>query len=82
MGLHTVGRGSERPAEAQAGAGLQPDGDKDAPVLCLPVGKVSPFDLGGYSIKQSAFMDSMKSDMGRRGDSNGRAGVRHYPWAE
>ncbi|STJ53699.1 peptidase B (aminopeptidase B) [Escherichia coli] len=30
---------------------------------CL-VGKGITFDSGGYSIKQTAFMDSMKSDMG------------------
>ncbi|MDW3283139.1 aminopeptidase PepB, partial [Escherichia coli] len=28
------------------------------------VGKGITFDTGGYSLKQSAFMDSMKSDMG------------------
>jgi PepB aminopeptidase len=32
-------------------------------MACL-VGKGITFDSGGYSLKQSAFMDSMKSDMG------------------
>ncbi|SUH00904.1 peptidase B [Salmonella enterica subsp. enterica] len=41
-----------------------PTGDKDAPVYACLVGKGITFDSGGYSIKQSAFMDSMKSDMG------------------
>lgn len=63
MGLHTVGRGSERPPVLLA-LDYNPTGDKDAPSLCLPVGKGITFDSGGYSIKQSAFMDSMKSDMG------------------
>ncbi|MEA7548817.1 hypothetical protein ONK29_27225, partial [Salmonella enterica subsp. enterica serovar Anatum] len=35
-----------------------------APVYACLVGKGITFDSGGYSIKQSAFMDSMKSDMG------------------
>lgn len=41
-----------------------PTGDKEAPVYACLVGKGITFDSGGYSIKQSAFMDSMKSDMG------------------
>lgn len=41
-----------------------PTGDKEAPVFACLVGKGITFDTGGYSLKQSAFMDSMKSDMG------------------
>ncbi|EIK8061784.1 aminopeptidase PepB [Salmonella enterica] len=63
MGLHTVGRGSERPPVLLA-LDYNPTGDKDAPVYACLVGKGITFDSGGYSIKQSAFMDSMKSDMG------------------
>ncbi|EEE1868334.1 aminopeptidase PepB [Salmonella enterica subsp. enterica serovar Mbandaka] len=63
MGLHTVGRGSERPPVLLA-LDYNPAGDKDAPVYACLVGKGITFDSGGYSIKQSAFMDSMKSDMG------------------
>ncbi len=63
LGLHTVGRGSERPPVLLA-LDYNPTGDKEAPVYACPVGKGITFDSGGYSIKQSAFMDSMKSDMG------------------
>ena len=63
MGLHTVGRGSDR-APVLLALDYNPTGDKDAPVYACLVGKGITFDSGGYSIKQSAFMDSMKSDMG------------------
>ena len=63
LGLHTVGRGSERSPVLLA-LDYNPTGDKDAPVYACLVGKGITFDSGGYSIKQSAFMDSMKSDMG------------------
>ncbi|WP_105102868.1 aminopeptidase PepB [Microbulbifer pacificus] len=63
MGIHNVGRGSVR-----GGAMLQldynPTGMDDAAVdICL-VGKGITFDSGGYSIKPSAGMAHMKSDMG------------------
>ncbi|HDR2470708.1 TPA: aminopeptidase PepB [Enterobacter soli] len=63
MGIHTVGRGSERPPVLLA-LDYNPTGDKTAPVFACLVGKGITFDTGGYSLKQSAFMDSMKSDMG------------------
>ena len=63
MGIHTVGRGSERPPVLLA-LDYNPTGDKAAPVFACLVGKGITFDTGGYSLKQSAFMDSMKSDMG------------------
>lgn len=63
MGLHTVGRGSERPPVLLA-LDYNPIGNPDAPVYAALVGKGITFDTGGYSLKQSAFMDSMKSDMG------------------
>ena len=63
LGLHTVGRGSERSPVLLA-LDYNPTGDKEAPVYACLVGKGITFDSGGYSIKQSAFMDSMKSDMG------------------
>ncbi len=63
MGIHTVGRGSERPPVLLA-LDYNPTGDENAPVYACLVGKGITFDSGGYSIKQSAFMDSMKSDMG------------------
>lgn len=76
LGLHTVGRGSERPPVLLA-LDYNPTGDKEAPVYACLVGKGITFDSGGYSIKQSAFMDSMKSDMGGAATVTGRAGVRH-----
>lgn len=63
MGLHTVGRGSNRPPVFLA-LDYNPTGDDDAPVYACLVGKGITFDTGGYSLKQSSFMDSMKSDMG------------------
>jgi len=63
LGLHTVGRGSERPPVLLV-LDYNPTDDKEAPVYACLVGKGITFDSGGYSIKQSAFMDSMKSDMG------------------
>ncbi|GKX63984.1 peptidase B [Pragia fontium] len=63
MGLYTVGRGSER-EPALLTLDYNPTGNPDAPVFASLVGKGITFDSGGYSMKQSAFMDSMKSDMG------------------
>ncbi|MEN4745226.1 aminopeptidase PepB [Pantoea agglomerans] len=63
MGLHTVGRGSNRPPVFLA-LDYNPTGDDNAPVYACLVGKGITFDTGGYSLKQSSFMDSMKSDMG------------------
>ena len=63
MGIHTVGRGSERPPVLLA-LDYNPTGDKDPPDSPHLVRKCITFDTGGYSLKQSAFMDSMKSDMG------------------
>ena len=63
LGLHTVGRGSSRSPVLLA-LDYNPGGDEKAPVYACLVGKGITFDTGGYSLKQSAFMDSMKSDMG------------------
>ena len=63
MGIHTVGRGSERPPVLLS-LDFNPTGDAEAPIYACLVGKGITFDSGGYSIKQTAFMDSMKSDMG------------------
>lgn len=63
LGLHTVGRGSERPPVLLA-LDFNPSGDENALVYACLVGKGITFASGGYSIKQNAFMDSMKSDMG------------------
>ncbi|MCW2475634.1 MULTISPECIES: aminopeptidase PepB [unclassified Symbiopectobacterium] len=63
IGLHTVGRGSERQPVLLA-LDFNPTGSPDAPVFACLVGKGITFDSGGYSLKPSGFMDSMKSDMG------------------
>ncbi|HBH63812.1 MAG TPA: aminopeptidase PepB [Erwinia persicina] len=63
MGLHTVGRGSSR-SPVLLTLDYNPGGSDDTPVYACLVGKGITFDTGGYSLKQSGFMDSMKSDMG------------------
>ena len=63
MGLHTVGRGSSR-APVLLALDFNPSGNEKEPVYACLVGKGITFDTGGYSLKQSSFMDSMKSDMG------------------
>ena len=63
MGLHTVGRGSTR-GPALLALDYNPGGDENAPVYACLVGKGITCDTGGYRLKPSAFMDSMKSDMG------------------
>lgn len=63
MGLHTVGRGSDRQPVLLT-LDYNPGGDAQAPVLACLVGKGITFDIGCYSLKGSSFMDSMKSDMG------------------
>lgn len=62
-GIYIVGRGSDR-APVLLALDYNPTGNPDAPVMACLVGKGITFDSGGYSLKQSAFMDSMKSDMG------------------
>lgn len=62
-GLHTVGRGSTR-SPVLLTLDYNPTGESDAPVYACLVGKGITFDTGGYSLKPSGFMDSMKSDMG------------------
>ncbi|WP_299004870.1 aminopeptidase PepB [uncultured Shewanella sp.] len=62
QGIHAVGRGSERPP-ALLELDFNPL-EKDAPVSVALVGKGITFDSGGYSIKSSEGMLSMKCDMG------------------
>lgn len=62
-GIHTVGRGSTR-APVLLALDYNPSGDAQTPVYACLVGKGITFDSGGYSLKPSHFMDSMKSDMG------------------
>ncbi|WP_431296334.1 aminopeptidase PepB [Rahnella sp. PAMC 25559] len=63
QGLHIVGRGSDRPPVLLA-LDYNPSGDAEEPVYACLVGKGITFDTGGYSLKPSASMDSMKADMG------------------
>ncbi|PJG85785.1 aminopeptidase PepB [Conservatibacter flavescens] len=62
-GIWEVGKGSANsPALLQLD--FNPTGNPNAPVLASLVGKGITFDSGGYSIKPSNTMDSMRADMG------------------
>ncbi|MDP4527806.1 aminopeptidase PepB [Alkalimonas delamerensis] len=63
VGIHGVGRGSERPPVMLV-LDYNPTGKADAPVDAVLVGKGITFDSGGYSIKPSESMSYMKCDMG------------------
>lgn len=63
MGIHTVGRASKnKPTMLQLD--FNPTGDPDAEVDIALIGKGITYDSGGYSIKSSEGMISMKCDMG------------------
>ena len=62
-GIHTVGRGSSRPPVFLA-LDYNPGANPNAPVFACLVGKGITFDSGGYSLKPSSSMNSMKADMG------------------
>ncbi len=63
IGTHSVGRASSRPP-VMLTLDFNPTGDANAPVSACLVGKGITFDSGGYSLKSSAGMVSMKCDMG------------------
>ncbi|WP_417659782.1 aminopeptidase PepB [Pseudidiomarina sp.] len=63
MGIHTVGRASERPPLMLV-VDYNPSNNKDAEVEAVLIGKGITFDSGGYSIKSSEGMLAMKCDMG------------------
>jgi len=63
VGIHGVGRGSERPP-ALLTLDYNPSSDSNAPVSVALVGKGITFDSGGYSLKASETMFLMKIDMG------------------
>lgn len=63
MGIYTVGRASQH-APVLAVIDYNPTGDENAPVDYALVGKGITYDSGGYSIKPSEGMLSMKCDMG------------------
>lgn len=63
LGIWAVGKGSANmPAMLQLD--FNPTGNPDAPVLACLVGKGITFDSGGYSIKPSDSMSTMRTDMG------------------
>ncbi|TCP17774.1 PepB aminopeptidase [Nicoletella semolina] len=62
-GIWTVGRGSANPP-AMLQLDFNPTGQSEAPVLACLVGKGITFDTGGYSIKSSEGMSTMRADMG------------------
>lgn len=63
VGIYTVGKGSvNTPCMLQLD--YNPTGDVDAAIDFALVGKGITFDSGGYSLKPSASMAAMKSDMG------------------
>ena len=57
----SVAKGSDTPPQFII---MRHQGGKPSEAPIVLVGKGITFDSGGYSLKQSAFMDSMKSDMG------------------
>ncbi|WP_027670319.1 aminopeptidase PepB [Rheinheimera baltica] len=62
-GLHAVGRGSAR-KPAMLILDYNPTANADTPVSAALVGKGITFDSGGYSIKATESMLTMKCDMG------------------
>ena len=61
-GVWNVGRGSDRPP-VMLELDYNPTGQADAPVAVALVGKGITFDSGGYSLKATEAMRTMKSDM-------------------
>ncbi|RLV59222.1 aminopeptidase PepB [Parashewanella curva] len=74
VGIHGVGRGSERPP-ALLELDFNPSGKSDTPVEVALVGKGITFDSGGYSIKSSEGMLGMKADMGGAATVTGALGL-------
>lgn len=62
-GIYQVGRGSERPP-VMLELDFNPGGVAETPVAAALVGKGITFDSGGYSIKATEGMLTMKCDMG------------------
>ncbi|QLB42969.1 aminopeptidase PepB [Mannheimia pernigra] len=62
-GIWTVGKGSSNPA-ALLTLDFNPQCDENAPVFACLVGKGITFDTGGYSLKPSDGMSTMRTDMG------------------
>lgn len=62
-GIWTVGKGSTNPP-AMLQLDFNPTNDPNAPILACLVGKGITFDSGGYSLKPSDGMSTMRTDMG------------------
>ena len=62
-GIWQVGKGSQN-APALLKLDYNPTSNPNAPVLACLVGKGVTFDSGGYSLKPSEAMSSMRTDMG------------------
>lgn len=74
QGIWQVGKGSiNEPVMLQLD--FNPTGEAQAPVLASLVGKGITFDSGGYSLKPSNNMDSMRSDMGGAALLSGALGL-------
>ena len=74
IGIHSVGRASVHPP-ALLSLDYNPTGDADAPIEYALVGKGITFDSGGYSIKTSEGMLTMKCDMGGAATVTGALGL-------
>jgi len=74
MGIYHVGRGSTRPP-VLIEIDYNPTGNNNAPISACLVGKGITFDSGGYSIKSSEGMLSMKCDMGGAATVTGALGL-------
>ncbi len=74
IGIHSVGRASEH-KPVLLSLDYNPTGDSDAPIEYALVGKGITFDSGGYSIKSSEGMLTMKCDMGGAATVTGALGL-------
>ncbi|MEP4889410.1 MAG: aminopeptidase PepB [Aliiglaciecola sp.] len=74
VGIYNVGRGSERPPVLLE-VDYNPSGDESSAVAAALVGKGITFDSGGYSMKSSEGMLSMKCDMGGAATVTGALGL-------
>ncbi|MDP8170989.1 aminopeptidase PepB [Pasteurella skyensis] len=63
QGIWAVGKGAVNPP-AMLQLDYNPTGNENAPVTACLVGKGITFDTGGYSLKPSNSMETMRTDMG------------------
>ena len=74
VGTHAVGRASVHPPVMLV-LDYNPTGDDNAPISTALIGKGITFDSGGYSIKASEGMLTMKCDMGGAATVTGALGL-------